>query len=150
MDHSQKLFTMFDMALSFLYDSQLEDALAKVQKRIIQRRGEQDGRAAGTWYFNEPSDEETDRWIKKGIEDGDPEILDTFPQPRINGEWADDSTWTDILREELNIDPDHMRFGLDDDLNNAYVDAFCEGVHKEIDQTLTRRIMRYDLGMMAE
>lgn len=62
-----------------------------------------------------------------GIEDGDPEILDSLPGPDLSGQWADGYSSRDLYTE-LSVD------GIDDDgsLCDAYEMAFSEAVHDEI------------------
>jgi hypothetical protein len=60
--------------------------------------GKQHGTTAATWYFNSTTPDEDDfRAVLKGIEDGDPVILDTFLGNPLSGESADDWTPKDLL-----------------------------------------------------
>lgn len=61
--------------------------------------GSNDGRSAASWY--EVPDEQTAFKILKGIYDGDPEIMDTLPAPRLSGEFADDRTAETLVAEAL-------------------------------------------------
>lgn len=46
-----------------------------------QEQGFADGKSAGTWVFDGNTDQRTYAAILKGIEDGDPMVLDGLPQP---------------------------------------------------------------------
>ena len=48
------------------------------------------GKAAGSWITDGNTDTATYRWILKGIEEGDPEVMDLQPSP-LSGEWAGES-----------------------------------------------------------
>ena len=54
-----------------------------------------DGHAAATCFA--PLDEESARRILRGLDEGDPQIVDELPQPRLGGEYADEPTWGNIL-----------------------------------------------------
>lgn len=146
--HDQKIMSMFDMALSFLYDSQLSDALSMVQKRIMYKRGEQDGRSAAEWTFNPGPDGEEARTILQGIMDGDPEYMDQLPSPRLGGEYADDPTFRDIVMEELDIDTDIMME--DAHWLAEYEAGFAQAAEDSIRNTLQARVNEFDLQKLAE
>jgi hypothetical protein len=143
MKHDQKIMTMFDLALELLYDSQLEDAMEKVRCRKLDLRGRQDGNNAASWFFSGDTSEYDYARILKGIEDGDPAVCDHLPAPRIGGEFADDSTWDQILKEELEIDIDEPR--TDDNWLSAYESGFHSAV-----QDYIVRVCRYQLGHIDE
>lgn len=136
--HDQKFMEMFNLSLSCLYQSQLSDAYAAVQNRIMYMRGEQDGHAAGTWFEVGTEDPESDQKILKGIEDGDPAILDLLPEPRVDGQWAGEPSWSDVVYEELSIDIDNLA-GDTDDWYDAYCEGFTHGVEDEIVTTIKKR-----------
>lgn len=53
--------------------------------------GTQHGTAAGSWAVDGNTTPDTLRAILRGIEEGDPAILDTLPlTPNLSGEWADE------------------------------------------------------------
>lgn len=107
----------------------------KEENREIKRRGMEDGSMAASWLVdgNTPDPIQALQRLVQGIEDGDPEILDELPQPRLGGEFADDPTWEDILKEELDEYSDDRLFnGEYDDLENSYHEGFTEGIEKEL------------------
>lgn len=99
--------------------------------------GADHGKAAGSWYFN-PGDEATARRVLQGIEDGDPEVLDTFPHSPLSGEWADGPTPTSVFADVLGVAADDDRAAWIDtehDLLRAYEDAFREAAADEIERS---------------
>lgn len=99
-------------------------------------KGADHGRAAASWYFDGNTDEGTYVAVLRGIEDGDPEILDTFPLSPLSGEWADEPTPASVL-EELGV-PEDDGSGKDDTLRDeilgAYEDGFYEASADEIER----------------
>jgi hypothetical protein len=102
------------------------DEDGRSERDRIEARGYSDGHAAATWF--EIPDEETARRILAGIDEGDPEILDAFPAPRLGGEFADDPTWSDVLGEESCEDSDDGR----PELLGVYEYAFACASEREI------------------
>lgn len=86
--------------------------------------------------------------ILRGIEDGDPAILDTFPAPDLSGEWADTLTGPQLLADAFaDADPDHpadeaMFWHADafTDLCDAYESAFSDAVTDAI-ETAARAVL---------
>jgi hypothetical protein len=91
--------------------------------------GAEHGRAAASWYFNGNTSVETFSRVLRGIDEGDPAVLDTFPASPLSGEWADDPTPASVL-ESLELEPDDPR--ADEAIDN-YEDAFYEAVHHAIE-----------------
>jgi hypothetical protein len=58
-------------------------------------RGADAGRAAGSWVIDGNTSPETARNILRGIDDGDPMVMDMAPGP-LSGEWAGESV-TELL-----------------------------------------------------
>ena len=56
------------------------------------RAGEFHGLSAASWFFCDTTDREEYARLLSGLEDGDPEILDSLPSSPLSGEWADDPT----------------------------------------------------------
>lgn len=94
--------------------------------------GARHGKAAASWFFDGNTSTETYRRILAGIEDHDPEILDSLPSHGLSGEMADGYSSRDLERE-LGIDPDTETedFG---DISDAYETAFNEAVQHEIER----------------
>lgn len=107
--------------------------------------GKEAGVAAGSWVFDGRNSTEDYARIGKGIEDGDPEILDALPQPDLSGEWADGPTVRSIM-SELGVDgTDHPGYDLADlwvhdemtaQLADLWCDGFREGVEFEVTNTI--------------
>lgn len=93
------------------------------------RLGEEAGRAAASWYFDGNSDHATYVRVWRGLETGDPEVMDTLPSSPLSGEWADDPTPGDVLRT-LGVD----EFDYDnDDLLDAYAEGFEAASYRAIE-----------------
>lgn len=110
----------------------LLDWVAKIEGEIIRQRGYSDGRRAGAWVFDGNSDPEYIDKIQQGVKDGDPEVIDDLPEPRVGGEFADESTWEDILKDEgIPVDSTMDPTGRGD-LFQIYFEAFRDGVEAEV------------------
>lgn len=108
--------------------SRFRDAATPEEDRI-EARGRTDGRAAGSWVVDGRTSAETAAAIVRGIDDGDPAILDELPLfPRVGGEWADELTWSDILEQEGCEGSDDDR----QDLFDLYCLAYAAGSTDEI------------------
>ena len=80
------------------------------------RAARRDGKAAGlscaSWV--EYRDAEATRAMLKGIEDGDPAVLDSLREPNLSGEWAGDPTPQSLAEDyELGADRDPDGWRLD-------------------------------------
>jgi hypothetical protein len=96
--------------------------------------GYEHGKNAGSWVFDGNTDQATYERYAKGLEDGDPEILDTLPNSPLSGEWADGPTPTSVLSDLGLENNDNM--GEYDYLLDAYEQGFGEGCNNEIERVL--------------
>ena len=88
-----------------------------------ERRGYEAGCAAGSWVLDGNSDPEGARRILRGIEEGDPAIVDALPSAPLSGEWADSLLPRDVLAwYDLTEDDDGA-----DDVLNAYEQGYSSG-----------------------
>ena len=117
----------------------------------VEEAGAKAGKDAASWY-------EADDWnrVLQGIEDGDPEVLDTFPFLDLSGQHAGGTTDADILNEigidseDTEIEPEVL-----DELINLFRDAYDQAVSEEIERRanqmadksarVSRRSSAYDL-----
>lgn len=134
MDDSARIIAVVEILIRDQKTDDLHTIIENIEMEIIRQRGYRDGRSAGTWVFDQGSTPEGIRAVVRGIEDGDPMILDQLPSPRLNGEFADDPTWEDVLKEESirydsSLDIDGRQSLLDE-----YEMAFQQGVEDEITQ----------------
>jgi hypothetical protein len=91
----------------------------------MRRAGAEHGRAVASWYFDGNTDRATYARTLRGIEEGDPEILDTLPSAPLSGEWADEPTPASVFRDVLEADEaEYDERGESDDLLTAYEEAF--------------------------
>ncbi len=63
------------------------------------KMGEEHGLNAASWYFNGNTSTETYAAVLRGMDDGDPEIMDSLPSSPLSGEWADSPTPQTVLSE---------------------------------------------------
>jgi hypothetical protein len=94
----------------------------------LEARGFADGHAAATWFT--PQDDESARRILRGFDEGDPEVLDELPAPRLGGEWANEPTWENILHDE------GIEHG--DDGRPELLDAYCYAYQCAVERELVR------------
>lgn len=98
------------------------------QIRKAEQIGTEQGEGAASWYFDRDTDYDTYKAVVDGLEDGDPEILDTFPTSPLSAEWADTYSLAD-LAEDTDCEQDSDAF---DDVCRAYEDAFYTASQDEI------------------
>ena len=123
-----------------------KDAYEALLERA-RKAGEEHGRAAGSWYFDGNTSNETYAAVLRGIEDGDPAVLDTFPSSPLSGECADSMTPTKLC-EELGLDA-HAEATFNpegfDELCSAYEGGFSQASQDEI-----VRVARYHVSSDEE
>lgn len=112
--------------------------------------GAEHGHAAATWYFDGNTPADAYAPVLRGIEDGDPAILDTLPAPDLSGQWADSLTGPQLVRDALaaadidlsaddSVTDDSVAW--DNDICDAYEFAFSSAAEDEI-----ARVARYQTG----
>jgi hypothetical protein len=101
--------------------------------------GRDAGRAAASWVFDGNSTEQAYRWVLRGIEDGDPEVLDAYRVPDLSGEYQGDLTDRD-LAIMLGSTWDAMGQEALDDAADAYLNAASQSFWDELE-----RIARHHL-----
>ena len=111
--------------------------MATTLRNIAIAEGKSAGKAMASWVFDGNTDPANYARILKGIQDGDPEVLDNLATPNLSGEWADDPT-PQTLAYDLGIETDDGRL---DDLCTLWEDAAHLAFWGEIERTC-----RYHLG----
>ena len=101
----------------------------KLENAAMHKRGFDDGENAAAWLVDGNTEQPFEFLTKliKGLEDGDPAIIDQLPEPRVGGEFADDPTWEQICIEEVERYEDS-----EEELFAVYNEAFHEGVEAQI------------------
>jgi len=81
--------------------------------------------------------EENARAFLRGIEEGDPMIMDSYCPPDLSGEWADSMTEADLLKAVFDgfdfdiidtLEPEEI-----DDIASAYIQAASDGFWGELE-----------------
>lgn len=102
--------------------------------RKARRDGREAGRAAASWCFDGNTTDATYRYFLKGLEDGDPAVLDAYTAPNLSGEWAGDPT-PQSLAEDYDLDetndPEGWRL---DEACRAWEDAASEAFWQELER----------------
>lgn len=113
------------MLHAFADKRKADEELDKQNTENIRKRGEADGKNAGEWALNDWHGTVKDaKHFLTGIEDGDPAVMDQLPHPQYSGEWADQPTWEDIVRDETDIDELEDDGGIE--LLQVYDEAFSD------------------------
>jgi hypothetical protein len=108
-------------------------------------RATNDGEAAASWWVEVAWTPEHCADLLRKINDGDPEVLDELPSPRLGGEFADEPMWIDVLRDVDALDADMKptmdleQEYLDNQLYDAYVEAFNIAANDAITTELAAR-----------
>lgn len=109
------------------YDTLIEEA---------RRMGEERGRDVASWYFDGNTTTETYAAVLRGIEEGDPEVMDTLPCSPLSGEWAGDPVPADVLEALEVSDADDAA----DEYLSAYEDGFAQAAADQIEETARRML----------
>lgn len=93
--------------------------------------GREHGRNAASW--TEIDGAGIAQRILTGIDDGDPAVMESLPQPDLSGEWADGYT-VERLRDDVGApdDRDDDLVTLSTRLADAYEEAFTDAAHEVI------------------
>lgn len=70
----------------------------------IRARGELDGTAAASWFFDGNTAPEAYAHVYAGIQDGDPEVMDRLPSPDWSGQWDTGLDFNDVVNDEIGED----------------------------------------------
>ena len=105
--------------------------MATTLRNIAIAEGKSAGKAMASWVFDGNTDPANYARILKGIQDGDPVVLDNLTTPNLSGEWADDPT-PQTLADDLGIETDDDRL---DDLCTLWEDAAHRAFWDEIERT---------------
>jgi len=112
--------------------------------------GREAGNDAASWYYNR-TDPSRDDLLKvlKGIEDGDPEILDTFASSPLSGEHADSPT-PQTLYDMLGMGSGRVEF-VGDEVCEAFEQAFSTAYESNVvEQTRERLRTNYTFTLDLE
>lgn len=98
--------------------------------------GEQHGRNAADWLWDGNTDDPATflATLVRGIEEGDPAVVDLMPWPDLSGEWADGLTPADLAAY---VDADPEDDGLMMEVCDAYELAFEDGRDRRIFEAFT-------------
>lgn len=118
-----------------------------MRTRDVIRAARKDGRRAGlnaaSWAFDGNTKPETYRRALKGLEDGDPEILDAYRTPDLSGEWADSPT-PRTLQSDYDVDDDRWE-RIEAEVCDAWLNTADEAFWREV-----ARICRFHLDEKKE
>lgn len=102
--------------------------------RKARHNGRNAGHAAASWCFDGNTTEATYRHFLKGLDDGDPAVLDAFNPPNLSGEWADSPT-PRTLADDYNLDEDNDPDGWRlDEACTAWEDAASTAFWNELER----------------
>lgn len=93
--------------------------------------GTDHGRTAASWVFDGNTDRETYETFRRGMEDGDPEILDRIPAADLSGQWAEGYTVADLMADCCGGNTDDP-----DEIIAAYEDAFTAAATAEVERMI--------------
>jgi hypothetical protein len=132
-EHQAKEFVKLvkEAILNQFDDFSLQALRDEIELELIGRDGYAAGRSAAGWVNMD--DRAGIKMLVKGIEDGDPAILDMLPHPDFGGEWADSPRWSDVWASALGIDAEWAAHCHDtEDLESKYREKYDEGVQDEL------------------
>lgn len=95
--------------------------------------GTEHGRAAASWVN---VDETTAETLRRGMDDGDPAVLDTLPAPDLSGQWADALTGPQLVADAIRAATEHGAIYSEQDANDAFGDL-CDTYETAFDDAMT-------------
>jgi hypothetical protein len=99
--------------------------------------GREHGTNAASWVFDGNTPDHAYRDVLQGIEDCDPEVLDAYRVPDLSGEFADDYSEQDLVRDlDLSEGDDEIV----SEAANAYLDAASESFWSEVERIAREHI----------
>ena len=105
--------------------------------------GAEHGRDAASWFFDGNTTDATYRAVLRGIEDGDPAMLDTIPSADLSGQWADTLSGPELFKDacaEAGLEDEDAYDGLFSDVCDAYERAFDDAAVEAIEVTARRMV----------
>jgi hypothetical protein len=109
--------------------------------------GAEAGKSAAGWVFDGNTAGETYRRVLRGIEAGDPEIMDAYRTPDLSGEYSGDYTSRDLAADlDIDEDADPDESGLND-AELAYMDAASGAFWAEVEREARSHVQPHGLDM---
>jgi hypothetical protein len=98
----------------------------------VWRQAQTNGKAAASWVFDGNTTRETYARMLKGIDDGDPEVMDSVRTPSLSGEYGDDYSEDDLMSDVgwVPNDGTDMRSDLAEQYNVEVSAAFWHEVER--------------------
>jgi hypothetical protein len=95
-------------------------------------KAQEHGKAAASWVVDGSTSAVSARGLVKGIEDGDPAVLDSIREPSLSGEFADDYTEDELMADARWVPNDgtDLRDDLATQYNNEVSAAFWHEVER--------------------
>lgn len=93
---------------------------------------QENGKGAASWAFDGNTTTETYKAVLKGIQDGDPAIMDRYHTPGLNGEFARGYTDQQLLADAQYVP--HDGTDMADTLITQYLDEVCDAFWAEIER----------------
>lgn len=102
--------------------------------REARKLGREAGESAASWAYDGNTGDEWYARTLAGLDEGDPEVLDSFNVPNLSGEWADSPTPTSLMAELGFDESDPRAEWLTDELCTAWEDAAGQAFWWEIER----------------
>lgn len=91
------------------------------------------GKAAASWAFDGNTDRATYEAARKGIDEGDPEVMDSFRVPDLSGEYAGEYDEQDLARD-LDIPVDE--YDTIDEASTEYLNSVNAAYWAEVERMI--------------
>jgi hypothetical protein len=95
-------------------------------------KAQEHGKAAASWVFDGNTPQDTYRYFIRGIEDGDPAVLEGVREPSLSGEYGDDYS-EDELMADVGWVP-HDGTDLRDELAHQYNEEVSAAFWHEVER----------------
>lgn len=111
--------------------------------------GKQAGYNAATWVLDGNTSNETYATVLKGIQVGDPEVMDAYNVPNLSGEMADSFTQQD-LEAEIGLDLGERNEELIDQCCTAWENAASTAFWDEIERVCKVQLPHIDIDVIND
>ena len=115
-----------------------------MRTRDILRQAKRDGREAGinaaSWVFDGNTPRASYARVLKGLDEGDPAVLDSINAPNLSGEWADSPTPVSLASDyglDDKRDPDGL---ICEEACEAWENAASDSFWSEIEKECRRQL----------
>jgi len=131
----------FDAEITFHGEKRANPYFPYTPEHRVWEIAQQKGKAAASWVFDGNTTLDTYQHVQKGILEGDPAVMDAYRTPSLSGEYADDYSEDDLMKDAgwVPHDGTDLRDSLAHQFEDEASDAFWHEVERMCNVQLDRK-----------